>query len=162
MRWARAGPIPGSASSSSARARSKSTGAAGPAGCGTLPGEVTWVEFSRGGRRARGRPPVLTAESTAAIWAARAARGAASTAFGARARQPRTESPSAATAATKSRARRSDGVGTPECVLRGRREAYPAHACDSYIPRSTAMATSPTTWSVTAETLSSVSSGVWW
>lgn len=176
MRLASVGPIPGRASSSASLARSKSTStrAAGgllvPPAARLVPGVGAGGAPLRDARlRAGDRPPRVTAESTAAIWAARASRSGTGCCCGRTARTPRTASPSAATAATNSRARRSDGVGTAKDDPRGQRERDRPYArvikfaaCSvSYIPRSTAIATSPTTCSVTAETLSAVSSGVW-
>lgn len=201
MRCASAGPMPGRRSNSATSARSTSTGSEsargrsfvfGDRGAGNASRPAAAVR-GRGSadtaRGRRGRPPAATAESTAAIWAARAAPGAVLPCPPLTARSPRTARPRAATAATKSRARRSEGVGTAVRLLRaadrrririthGRsahcvrsetamhHDGTPGAATRSrppgaYNPRSTATATSPTTCRVSCETLSSVSSGVW-
>lgn len=189
IRAARLGPMPGSRSSSSAEAWSRSTGPLRPSGAfgraGRVPGAggLGARPTAAGGgaavgaaaareRRAGRRPPEEIAESTAANCWARAARSSAGGApAGCTARQPRTPSPRAATAATKRRALRSAGVGTAHSCPRAaglRHRIVAARGIASrgrvvsYIPRITATATSPTTWRVFCETLSSVSSGVWW
>ncbi len=105
IRAASAGPMPGSRSSSAAAARSTSMGPRGAGGGAPCPG---------GAVGARGLAPLATAESTAAIWRASASRSLAGATAWRTARPPRTARPSAATAATKSSARRSAGVGTPQ------------------------------------------------
>lgn len=136
IRAAKAGPIPGRRSNSSGVAWSKSTGplggvSRGDSGDASARGDGAEAP-ARGWGSAlvvrRGRPPAATAESTAAIWAASAARSPAGTAAGASARQPRTPSPRAATAATKSRARRSAGVGTRHDAGRGPPARHPSYA----------------------------------
>lgn len=142
IRRARAGPIPGSWSSSAASARSTSTrlggraaeapreapreapgeAPAGPpagtaaAGCPTRGASPTVCAAPRGGVAGVGRrrrPPLATAESTAAICRASVSRSLVGTSGVRTARHPRAPIPRAATVATKSRARRSAGVGTP-------------------------------------------------
>ncbi len=190
IRAARAGPIPGSRSNSSAEARS---GSMGPTRSGkgfTLPEDCAisgavrpcvdpaGVGVDRRACPLGRRPPAAMAESTAASWAARAARlvGGGAEA-GDTARQPRTPSPRAATAATKRRALRSAGVGTsndgaPHAAVRHQFRARRVKAARqrragptrpgawAHMRRITASATSPTTCRVCGETLSSVSSGV--
>lgn len=125
IRVASAGPIPGRRSSSSAVATSMSTGPVrtGPVGrCSTGSRErgrgvpLASADFAcRPAPAAEGRrraPPAAMAESTWEIWTASAALASRSPTTGRRARQPRTPIPSAATAATKSSAWRSPGVGT--------------------------------------------------
>lgn len=134
IRRARAGPIPGSWSSSAASARSTSTRlggraaeAPGGAPCGTPTDAPTAGCPERGasptvraaprggvaGVGRRRRPPLATAESTAAICRASVSRSLVGTSGVRTARHPRAPIPRAATVATKSRARRSAGVGTP-------------------------------------------------
>lgn len=193
IRAARAGPMPGSSSSSARLARSRSTGTSGSAwadgGSDAASAEGLEGVFAERVAGARWRPPALTAESTTAICRARASRSSADTAEPRVARQPRTASPSAATAAKKSSARPSEGVGTPKSgggptahsyrsvasalktrttlALRshcGRTDlAQTSHRPRSKLPqisRRSVSATSPTICSVRCETLSAVSSGV--
>lgn len=96
IRLASAGPIPGSRSSSATPATSRFTGA--------RTGASIFAEG--GGSRVDGlrAPATVTAESTAAIWAASADRSIADGAASPIERQPRTPTPRAATAATKRRA----------------------------------------------------------
>ena len=138
MRPASAGPMPGSRSSSAALATSTSTVKSTRTSTlpSTLPSPLTGSRNATfgaaagvGGRPRRdavGRrlPPEATAESTAAICTASAVRSVADAA-GSRARQPRTPTPSAATAATKRRACRSAGVGTTADYLAGARGEPP-------------------------------------
>lgn len=136
IREANAGPIPGRRSNSSGVARSRSTGSLGAVAGAGASGRSTRAVAAEGTFRTgaadlvgrRGRPPAATAESTAAIWAARAARSPEGTGEGASARQPRTPSPRAATAATKSRARRSAGVGTRHDALGTVPAPHPSYA----------------------------------
>ena len=114
---------------------------------------------------------LATAESTRAIWAASSVGEPAMTASPPRAaRHALTPMPSAATAAKKTRAWRSAGVGMLQSGALGRmaRHRFRAircgllHTTDLPAYRNNASATSPTIFSDAAETLSMVSSNEWW
>lgn len=113
MRAASTGPIPGTVSISAASATSRSTGPrggagargalSGPAGPGVARGDCRPVRL----RAAAASVAADVAESTAAIWRARAATPAVSAVRSRPARNPRAPTPRAATAARNTNALRS-------------------------------------------------------
>jgi len=132
MRWARAGPMPGSHVSSAASARSMSTSAVGAAPGAARPEEprVGPDATALPAFRILPCPPETIADSTAAICRANASRSVAGASLGRRDLPPRTARPSAATDATKSRARRSEGVGTANGTTRAPARPHRRYACD--------------------------------